>query len=253
MKSKKTWRPWLTVADVAEIWTEEADRMRVVLGLKRRQPREEPIPRTTVWRYLTLSRPQPDGSTSPDERVFVDHPVPAPAQTVGLAPLWHPDQEAELRAWWRAHTTETAVRPHQFVNPQRLAERQAQVVGAWAELDALLAAAPERGRLLTAEDVARIWTEERDDALRVAGKPPKDTPIQPRTVYNYLHLSQPAEDGSTEGRRYAAAGWPVPAPVQRVGGGRAGGYPVWRPEQEQELRQWWNGRAGHGRAEYGQA
>jgi hypothetical protein len=104
---------------------------------------------------------------------------------------------------------------------------------------------PPPGTLWVA-DVARIWTEElRKDLARKrrergyptaaeleAGK--RD--ILASTVWSYLKESRPMV-GSKPGR-YADN--PVPAPDGQV----AAGVYWWSAGREQQLRDWWNSRAG---------
>lgn len=86
--------------------------------------------------------------------------------------------------------------------------------------------------ILRASDVARIFTEERRK-----GKPDAED-MRPETVLFYLRSSQKTLIGGKP-RRYA--GNPMPAPR-----GRMSRIPWWHVDQEEDLRAWFNSRAGQG-------
>lgn len=57
------------------------------------------VPVKTVYSYVTKSRP-PKPGTTPDR--YADNPVPeAKARRGARQPAWLPEQEQELRDWWR--------------------------------------------------------------------------------------------------------------------------------------------------------
>lgn len=84
--------------------------------------------------------------------------------------------------------------------------------------------------VLLPRDIARIWTEEAQKNR------PGAPPIKIRTVYAYRKESQ------IDGGRYRKNPMPLPDGCT----GARGNGPWWRASREQDLRDWWNSRPGHG-------
>ncbi len=99
-------RPWLTVADVARIFTEENQRKEDDLARAdgRAPVTVRPVAIRTVYAYVQWSRPAPAGR--PPNR-YEHNPMPMPEHLDDQRPLWLPpegetlaDVERRLRAWW---------------------------------------------------------------------------------------------------------------------------------------------------------
>lgn len=94
-------------------------------------------------------------------------------------------------------------------------------------------ATPPRG-IMRPVDVAAIWTEEARKA-----KPGRD-PIRVQTVWAY------GKESRIAGGRYVDN--PMPAPDGYFGSNMNGPWWYDTPETRQAMRDWWNNRAGNGRA-----
>lgn len=102
----------------------------------------------------------------------------------------------------------------------------------------------------TAAEVATIWTQERqreeNDNARADGRPPTTVrPVSRRTVYTFMHRSQPAKPGEKK-RGYETNPMPMPVHLDPR-------RPIWMPEPqetiadlERRLRMWWTTRDGRG-------
>lgn len=214
-------RDFLVTRDVADVWTKARDES----DFSPRRLRRPPISPETVREYVRRSTPAPPGT--PPNR-YQNNPMPMPAHLDSQRLVWVPapgqtidDLRQALRDWFLDRNT---YRPPVASGPLKF---------------------------FTVDDVARIWTEERqkaeDAAARADNRDPAEVPpISTNTVRAYVWYSQPAPKGKPP-KRYQDN--PVP-PTAMLGTRRM----VWTPgpgqtlaDVEQALRDWYNDPARPGK------